>query len=334
MRQQQAAFDLDVFECAFPDPEQILALGGSALRAAVDTGVVAFATMVGTSAERVHSRLVRTVRISKTTVPDDLDRQEMLRILRTWRTDPSTYRPPVALRRPHRPEGIGQLPAPRVIKPAHLHVDCGLCCDAVKAGDLMGRFRQPKDLSFTAMGWLCGHCLYARRETPRRRDILLRIYHHLFAGSATGFNAYECEVLETWLAEPALTNTTAWRTDPLENTLARLRDSVEEQKATTWVADPTCRTIVSVLAHTDLTPQEKSLLRSVDQHLTEWRTNPQGLETRRFGTGLRYRVEVLRTTPNPTELSKRGGPFDLHQSPAPAPEDDDEAPAPDDQADS
>ncbi len=314
-------------EVAFPDREDILALTGTPLRAAVDAGVAAFAARANTSVQRVHSRLVRTARISKATVPDDADRQEMLRILRTWMADPSSYRPPAPpLRRPQRPEGIGQLPVPRVIKLAHVDITCGLCGDEVKAGNLMGRFRRPKTPGFATMDWLCRHCLYARRQTPRRRDILLRIFHHLFEGNATGFNAYECQVLESWLTEPTLTDTPAWRQDPLETTLGRLRDSIEEEKPTTWVANPTCRTILAVLAHASLSPQEQELLRAITQHLTEWQTNPQRLEIRRFGTGLRYRVEVLRTTTRPTQLSTRGGPFDLHQSPVPPVEEDDTSP--------
>ncbi len=55
------------------------------------------------------------------------------------------------------------------------------------------------------MGRLCRRCLYERRDKPRRRDVLLRILHQLFAGISVGLNGFECNVLLAWLTEdPAL----------------------------------------------------------------------------------------------------------------------------------
>ncbi|UQA90676.1 hypothetical protein [Streptomyces halobius] len=45
--------------------------------------------------------------------------------------------------------------------------------------------RAPKDPRFVAMGWLCLHYLCERRDQPRRRDVLLRLFPQL-EGLPTG----------------------------------------------------------------------------------------------------------------------------------------------------
>ncbi|MEL5957451.1 hypothetical protein AADR41_22275 [Streptomyces sp. CLV115] len=85
-------------------------------------------------------------------------------------------------------------------------------------------------------------------EKPRRRDVVLRIFHHLFASSAAGLNSYECDALRTWLTETEVpTASTAWREDPLDTTLVRLETSVTEGKGTKWIAVTTARTIITAL---------------------------------------------------------------------------------------
>ncbi|MFI5905421.1 hypothetical protein [Streptomyces cyaneofuscatus] len=319
---------LDMATMDFPTSDEIRSLRGRSLTGWIESGVAAVAASVGKPADTVRSRLVKTVDIKPNREPDEDDLRECLRVLRVWINDPAACVPPARRPKVTRPEGIGQLPVPRTVKAAHLEISCGLCGDPVKAGELIGRAKDPKGPAFEAMGWLCGHCLYQRRETPRRRDVLLRIHHHLFAGSAVGLNAYECGVLHTWLTEdPALPATPAWVADPLEATLARLRTSVQESKGTTWVATPTARTIAAVLTSSSTaSPAESALLGAITQHIEEWATNPAGVDHRRFGTGTPYRTQVLRTTPRPTLLSARGGPFDLHQTPASAAEPDTTSP--------
>lgn len=319
---------LDMATMDFPTSEEIAELRGGPLSGWVESGVSAVAAAVGKPVERVRSRLVKTVDIKPNREPDDDDLRECLRVLRAWINDPAAYVPPAPRPKVNRPEGIGQLPVPRTVKAAHLEVSCGLCGDPVKSGELIGRAKDPKGRVFEAMGWLCGHCLYRRREEPRRRDVLLRFHHHLFAGSAVGLNAYECGVLHTWLTEdPALSATPAWAADPLEATLARLHTSVQESKGTTWIATPTAVTIAAVLTSSPAaSPAESVLLSSITQHIEEWATNPAGVDHRRYGTGTPYRIQVLRTTPHPTTLSARGGPFDLHQTPVGAAEPDTASP--------
>ncbi|MGW7291907.1 hypothetical protein ACWGIB_05890 [Streptomyces xiamenensis] len=52
-----------------------------------------------------------------------------------------------------------------------------------------------------------------------------------------------------------------------------------------------------------------------EQHLGGWDSNPANVERRTYGTDIRYRARVLATTPYPTLLSVRGGPFNLHTAP-------------------
>ncbi|MFI1185757.1 hypothetical protein [Streptomyces californicus] len=223
----------------FPTTEEIGELCGSALTEWVEAAVTAVAASVGKPVERVRSRLVKTVDIKPNRDPDAEDLRECLRVLRVWINDPAAYVPPARRPKATRPEGIGHLPVPRTVKAAHLGISCGLCGDQVKAGELIGRAKDPKGRGFVAMGWMCGHCLYQRSQEPRRRDVLLRFHHHLLAGSAVGLNAYECGVLLTWLTEdPAPAATPAWAADPLEATIARLDTSVRESKGTTWIAAP------------------------------------------------------------------------------------------------
>lgn len=243
----------------------------------------------------------------------------MLRVLGCWLGDTASYVTPAARPRVVRPEGMEQLPVPRVVKDAHQDMACGLCGDPVKTGELVGRTRTPKDLAVhRPMGWLCAHCLYTRRQTPRRRDVAMRAFHALFAGSAVDLNAYECQVLLTWLTEdPACAASSAWHADPLENTLTRMATSVAEKKAATWIAVPTFHTITAVLHQAPSSPAEQEMLNALAQHLTEWTDNPQGVERRRYGSGPRFRARVLEVTCRPTLLSRQGGPFDLHHAPAP-----------------
>ncbi|MET8291722.1 hypothetical protein ABZV80_42200 [Streptomyces sp. NPDC005132] len=92
-----------------------------------------------------------------------------------------------------RPQGIGRLPRPRSVKAAA--GACSLCGDSYATGDLIGRTPFAQAVPYEQMGWLCWHCLVERRQQPRRRDVLLRVFHALFAGlEGVGLNAHECAV--------------------------------------------------------------------------------------------------------------------------------------------
>ncbi|MEV6532795.1 hypothetical protein AB0M86_24940 [Streptomyces sp. NPDC051639] len=169
------------------------------------------------------------------------------------------------------------------------------------------------------MGWLCWHCLVGRRQQPRRRDVLLRVFHALFAGlEGVGLNAHECAVTLEWLTEdPALEGSKPWTADPLDKTLVRLRTSVADQRPTTWLSAQTAHTIVAVLHEAPASPattaQDADTLAALVQHLAEWATNPAAVPSSRYGTGWRYRRQLLSLTCHPTVLSRQGGPFHLFQ---------------------
>lgn len=313
---------LDMAGNDFPSLDEIHAMCGAERRSWTGTGISAVAALVTATPDKVGKRLAKTVGIKTWTAADEADLGEALRVLRRWLNAPASYTPPAAKPRVKRPEGIGQLPVPRMLKPAHANMTCGLCSDPVKVGNLIGRFRAPRDSwTYAAMDWLCHHCLYERRHTPRRRDLLMRIFHHLFAGSAVDLNAFECEVLLTWLTEhPAVADSAPWLKDPLDTTLTRLQTSVSEGKARTGIAFPTAVTVIDVLRETPAqadSPAERDLLDAIAQHLDEWQNNPQHVEVRKYGAGIPYRRQVLNSTSHPTTLSARGGPFDLHTAPAP-----------------
>ncbi|MEV7445691.1 hypothetical protein AB0O22_31915 [Streptomyces sp. NPDC091204] len=324
------AVTLDMAITEFGSEDELAAARRPDLMRLIDTGVAGVAQLLKKLPERVHTRLAKTTGIKDFTTADCEDVKEAVRTLRLWLNNPSAYTPP---KRPRieRPTGMGQLPVPRTLKPASASITCGLCADPVKAGDLIGRMRSPKNPKLhKTMGWLCQHCLYERREKPRRRDVLLRIFHHLFASSAVDLNAYECAVLRTWILEDAkLTATAAWQRDPLHATLARLQTSQEEAKATTWIAFPTALTVLALLRERSVSSSpaataDTELLDVMLQHLNDWETNPQKVSAARYGRGPGFRAQVLAMTASPSVLSERGGPFDLHHAPPPKDEENEE----------
>ncbi|WP_107069659.1 hypothetical protein [Streptomyces sp. NRRL F-4428] len=293
----------------------------------VETGVAGVAQLLKKLPERVRTRLAKSTGIKDFAAADCEDLREAVHTLRLWFNTPSAYVPPKRTRI-ERPTGMGQLLVPRTLKPASASITCGLCADPVKAGDLIGRTRSPKNPKLhQEMGWLCQQCRYERREKPRRRDVLLRIFHHLFASSAVDLNAHECAVLRTWILEdPKLTATAAWQRDPLHSTLARLQTSQEEAKPATGIAFPTTLTILALLRERSASASpaaaaDTELLNVMLQHLHEWETNPQKVSAARYGRGPAFRVQVLAVTASPSVLSERGGPFDLHHAPPPKDED-------------
>lgn len=224
--------------------------------------------------------------------------------------------------------GTGQLPLPRTTKRAAAGIACGLCADGVDSGSIIGRVKPPRDRVYVQMGWLCHHCLYTRRAAPRRRDVLVRVFHHLFAATGIGINDHEIQVLLDWImSDPAVTRSEAWQRDPLDTTVIRMRTAIKEGKPTTWLSANTGLTMVAALLEAPGTETDARLLRAILQHSEEWRTNPQRVDHRRYGSGIRFRRVVLAGTAHPTDLSDRGGPFDLHHAPPPVTDEEEEAEA-------
>lgn len=295
-------------------------LSGPELREQVATAADALSTAVGEDPQVLRRRLLKLVNLPRLSDTDDHDLREVLRELRVCEQEgKGAYRARLRrVTRVDRPAGIGRLPRPRSVKPASAAGACGLCSDGYSVGDLIGRTPSPEELPYIPMGWLCWHCLVQRRQQPRRRDVLLRLFHALFAGDGAGLNGIECGVLLEWLTEdPALANSKPWTADPLENTLVRLRTSVADGKPTTWISTQTVHTIVAVLQEAPASPsttaQDVGMLAALVQHLAEWETNPAGLQPSRYGTGWRFRQQTIALTEHPTVLSQLGGPFFLFQ---------------------
>lgn len=297
-------------------------LDGVDLREEFTLQTKAAAAATGKEPEEVLARLLRNFRLKALRGADQHDLREGIREFETWVVKPARFRTPAQRVRVQRPEGMAQLPLPRTVKSAAADVACGLCADVVPAGQPIGRMKPPKEREFMPMGWLCHHCAFERRAVPRRRDVLLRMFHHLFAASGIEFNGHEAQVLVDWLtSDPAVASSEAWQRDPLDNTLVRLRTSVAEAKPATWLSAQTGLTILAALQHAPGEPSDAELLRIIDRHTQDWQTNPQNIEHRRYGTGIRFRRTVLAHTPDPTVLSECGGPFDLHHAPPPVAED-------------
>ncbi|MFD9047827.1 hypothetical protein [Streptomyces zaomyceticus] len=270
-----------------------------------------------------QQRVARAVGLNQLQNLDDHDLREALRVLDAWLRAPSEEPAPARRSRFDRPTGVGQLPVPRCVRAALVDQTCGLCADPIKPGDEIGRMRplkKPRNGGFVMMGWLCHHCLFDRRETPRRRDLLIRFFHHLLNTSAVGLNARECGLLHTWLAGGAAQSSQAWLADPLDATVVRMATSVAEDKPNTWFAFPTGVTILKALQAAGTEGPDARLLADILQHIDEWDRNPQGVDHTRYGTGVAYRQQVLTRTSRPTFLSELGGPFFLHKAPDPTDE--------------
>ncbi|KUN58891.1 hypothetical protein AQJ46_42215 [Streptomyces canus] len=295
-------------------------LAGTELRHHVAKAVDALSATVGEDPQVLRRRLLKLVNLPWLSDADDHDLREVLRELRVCEQEGGgAYRARLRrVTRVDRPAGIARLPRPRLVKPASTAGTCGLCGDGYNVGELIGRPPSPEELPYIPMGWLCWHCLVQRRHQPRRRDVLLRVFHALFAGDGVGLNGIECGVLLEWLTEdPALANSKPWAADPLENTLVRLRAGDMDGKPTTWLSAQTAHTIVAVLQEAVASPtttvQDGEMLSALVQHLAEWATNPANVRSSRYGTGWRFRQQVLALTEYPTVLSQRGGPFFLYQ---------------------
>ncbi|MFJ1958728.1 hypothetical protein ACIOGT_39570 [Streptomyces microflavus] len=89
-------------------------------------------------------KVARAIGLNTLHGADEHDLREALHVLAAWLRNPSETPPPAKRSRFNRPEGTGQLPAPRRLATALAPRTCGLCNDPIKTGDDMGRFRRLK----------------------------------------------------------------------------------------------------------------------------------------------------------------------------------------------
>ncbi|MFJ1756565.1 hypothetical protein [Kitasatospora sp. NPDC088134] len=245
---------------------------------------------------------------------EDMDQdqaRDALRQVQQWLNSPATYHRPVAepVQEPPAAWAPGILPAPTETRPAAAAATCDLCADPVPQGTLLGRLPKQRTPQGFRLGWLCGHCLTDRRLKPRRRDLVLRIFHATFLGSGIRLNMYEAEALAAWLEE------TAGHSDAdqppacapeVTGTIARLREVVAAEHGTMLSLD-VAQAIVEQLRTVAAPASEQEVLDAVAQHFQEWSSGgPIAVGTRWSG-----RRDILLQTPRPTLLSARGGPFSL-----------------------
>lgn len=180
-------------------------LDGAKLREQMTKAVDAVSTVVGEDSQTLWGRVLKLLNLPRLSDADDHDLREILRELHACEQEGrSAYRARLRrVTRVDRPGGIGRLPRPRSVKAASAAGTCGLCRDGYGTGELIGRTPFSEGLPYVPMGWLCWHCLVERRQRPRRRDVLLRVFHALFAGDGVGLNGHECGVLLDWLTEEA-----------------------------------------------------------------------------------------------------------------------------------
>ncbi|WP_432091475.1 hypothetical protein [Streptomyces sp. NRRL F-5630] len=309
------AYEPHIFELPgdVPSPDAIADLSGADLRTAVDEEVERVAALVGAEADKVRAKLHKSLGLPATAdCEDDEDARLALRVLRHWRASPKSFRAAVPRPRLERPEGVGCLPRPRSRAKVAVPVRCGLCGDEVPAGALIGRAKAPRP-GYRAIGWLCGHCLLTRRARPRRRDVLLRVYHTLFAGDPLELNGPECAVVLAWLDEhPGLDETSAaWSADPLTATLTRLRAGVQDSTPQMFLAATTVRTLLALFAESPAQTTDAQLLAAVIRHVQEWDTNARGISHSRFGRGAAYRAATLAAADESVHVLLSHGPFDL-----------------------
>ncbi|MGW3491321.1 hypothetical protein [Streptomyces sp. NPDC001054] len=295
-----------------PSPDDVAQRSGADLRAAVDEAVECVARVVGVDPGKVRAKVHKALALPSGGPEDDEDARLALRVLRHWALVPKTFRAAVSRPRAERPEGVGCLPRPRSRAKVAFAVRCGLCGDEVAPGALLGRAKAPQP-GYRAMGWLCGHCLLTRRASPRRRDILLRVFHTLFAGDPLELNGPECAVVLAWLDEhPGFDETSAaWSADPLTATLTRLRAGARDNTSQMFLAATTVRTLLALFADAPAETTDTQLLAAVIRHVREWDTNAHGISHSRFGRGAAYRAASLSAADEPVHALLLHGPFDL-----------------------
>ncbi|MEW1699438.1 hypothetical protein [Streptomyces sp. NPDC091278] len=224
---------------------------------------------------------------------------------RTWLKDPGSYR---AYIHPE-PPGPGGLPAPVQTKNAAADTSCVLCAAAVAAGELVGRLPRPRE-PYVPMVWLCAHCLFDRRTSPRLADVVLRVFHHTFSGSnTTPLNTAEAAVLLEVLLPIPLTGDD----EHLQEAISVLRRGLDDADPVMSLSYYPARAAVSAL-HAAARPLDAlsgdvPVLAAVTQHLDEWHHNPQNIGKDAYRSRTLWRQAVLKATPAPTVLSRQGGPF-------------------------
>ncbi len=306
--------DPDSFVIPLPtlSEEEICALSVDEARTELARRVGTLSRVVGEPIPFVQIRLNDVMGVRARGDADDEQLREGLRQLQLWLAKPASYRdapPQQPTQAPERPWVPGQLPSPVATVPAKHASSCSLCTDPVPTGALIGRL--PKPSRGDDFGWLCEHCLTHRRRAPRHTDLLLRIYHLTYLGEGIRFNQYESATLVAWIHHTSGASNSLPVPDAVEEALERLRSAAQESRGTA-LTHAHGEAIVNYLLQPATAgtgePGERMILQAVAQHLDEWRTTTP---PDRNDSGWWSRREILRATPQPTVLSRLGGPYAL-----------------------
>jgi hypothetical protein len=177
----------------------------------------------------------------------------------------------------------------------------------VAAGEIIGRMPRPRQ-PFVAMAWLCAHCLFNRPVKPRLTDVLLRVFHHVFSGSTTiPLNTAEAQVLSEVLSRvPAETGDAH-----LREAIAALHTGMDANDPAMLLSFHPALAAVDALriAMPGMEARDAVTLAAVAEHLAQWEHHPNGLDQEQFASRVPWRQAIVKTSPTPTALSERGGPF-------------------------
>ncbi|WP_331739740.1 hypothetical protein OG590_38940 (plasmid) [Streptomyces goshikiensis] len=287
-----------------PSPDELGELHGAELRKLLTTYVGPLAGALRDPIPFVQRQLNDWMGASSRAEATDEQLRDAIIQARAWIEDPDSYR---SYTHPE-PVEPGGLAAPMRTKNAVADSSCDLCAAPVVAGELIGRMPNPRN-PFKPMAWLCAHCLYDRRAKPRLTDVLLRVFHHTLSGSnSTLLNTTEAAVLLAALL--ALPHTMG--EEHLQEAITELRQGIDAPEPVMQLSYHPAQAAVAALDTADLQETvagDAAVLAAVAQHLAEWQHNPQNIDQTSYRNRALWRQAVLESTPTPTVLSQRGGPF-------------------------
>ncbi|MEU5632195.1 hypothetical protein ACH47C_23800 [Streptomyces rishiriensis] len=278
-------------------------LHGAELRNLLTTYVGPLAKALHTDIPLLQQRLNDWMGVPSRAEATDEQLRDAILQAAAWLEDPTSYGAFVY------PQVVepGGLPAPIHTKLAPADSTCSLCAAPVAAGETIGRMPRPRP-PFRAMAWLCAHCLYDRRAKPRLTDVLLRVFHHVFSGSATiPLNTAEARILCEALSRVP----TETEDDQLREVIASLHTGIDANAAAMVLNSRPAIAAVNALrtATPGLDGNDAVTLAALAEHLAQWEHNPSGLDPEQFANRVEWRQAVLRCASAPTALSERGGPF-------------------------
>ncbi|MFZ3562798.1 hypothetical protein [Streptomyces sp. BH055] len=198
---------------------------------------------------------------------------------------------------------------------------CPLCRTPFLEGETLGRLPHRGGDRYAAMGWVCAHCLLERRTKPRRRDLALRIFHHLIPGAPVRLNHWEARTLGAWLAEAAAPPV---RRDPAALCEARQllqgMEATDDDNAAVELRFEHAEAVITALCPAPRPDEVSSddgdldlvVLHAVAHYLALWRANPHDLDRASYERRALWRLDMMaHDEAAPAVLATVPGPFAL-----------------------